>query len=84
VIFGVLAQVALGSGGRDPHFYLGHALVLELVDLGLQLVIAGPGHGNAFGHGSTWIGVRCGATKNGLPWAETFTNDLLLNSQNRL
>ena len=35
---------------RDPHL-----LVLEIVQFGLDLIVALAGHGNAFRHGSTWF-----------------------------
>ena len=66
VVLGVFAQVAFGPGGRDPLFDLRHLLVFELVDLGLDLVVPGAGHGDAFGHGGTSARFERERKKNGL------------------
>ena len=72
VVLGVFAEVAFGAGRRDPFFDFRHLLVLQMVDLGLELVVAGTGHRDAIGHSgsckkqdSEW------AKKKRPPWGET-------------
>ena len=50
MIFGVFAQVALGAGGGQTRENFGHFHGVHVIQVGLELVVAGPGHGNLIRH----------------------------------